>query len=71
MTGALAAGQVLICNVGPGDFTTGGHFIVLTGLDANGDIIVNDPYSAERSAKTWDPDNVMVQTKALFAFSRA
>ena len=71
VTGALAAGQVLICNVGPGDFTTGGHFIVLTGLDANGDIIVNDPYSAERSAKTWDPDNVMVQTKALFAFSRA
>lgn len=29
--GALEAGQPIICSMRPGDFTTAGHFIVLTG----------------------------------------
>lgn len=28
---------------GPGLFTNGGHYIVLTGLDSNGKVYVNDP----------------------------
>ena len=71
LTSALALGNVLICNVGPGDFTTGGHFIVLTGLDDAGDVIVNDPYSAQRSAISWSADTIVSQTKALYAFSLA
>ena len=33
MENALAAGEPIICSVGPGDFTTSGHFIVLAGLE--------------------------------------
>ncbi|MCD8152609.1 MAG: C39 family peptidase [Clostridiales bacterium] len=37
--------------MGPGDFTTGGHFIVLTGIDSDGNVIVNDPNSRINSEK--------------------
>ena len=69
LTSTLASGNLVICNVGPGDFTTGGHFIVLAGLDGNGDLVVNDPFSVERSNRSWDVDMVLSQTKALYAFS--
>lgn len=71
LVAALSAGNVLICNVGPGDFTTGGHFIVLTGLDNAGNVTVNDPCSAQRSAASWSADTIVSQTKALYAFSLA
>ena len=71
ITSALSAGEVIICNVGPGDFTTGGHFIVLAGLDSAGDVVVNDPFSAERSAVSWSAQTIAGQTKALYAYSLA
>ncbi len=71
ITSALSAGEVVICNVGPGDFTTGGHFIVLAGLDNAGDVVVNDPFSAERSAVSWPAQTIAGQTKALYAYSLA
>lgn len=71
ITSALSAGEVVICNVGPGDFTTGGHFIVLAGLDNAGDVVVNDPFSAERSAVSWSAQTIAGQTKALYAYSLA
>ena len=40
--------------MGKGDFTNGGHFIVLTGLTSDGKVIVNDPASVRRSNQTWD-----------------
>lgn len=40
----LEVGNPIICSVGPGDFTTEGHFIVLAGVE-DGKIIVNDPNS--------------------------
>ena len=45
MENALAAGEPIICSVGPGDFTTSGHFIVLSGLE-DGQFQVRDPQSA-------------------------
>ena len=42
---ALKNGQVVIANVNENSvFTSGGHYIVLTGLTEDGRIIVNDPY---------------------------
>lgn len=66
---ALLAGKPVICSVGPGDFTTTGHFIVLAGVAEDGGVIVHDPNSAERSARTWDLERVLGQCLNLWAFS--
>ena len=68
---ALEGGAVLIRNVGPGDFTDNGHFFVVTGIDDAGNLTVNDPYSAERSNRSWNVDTVLGQTKALWAYRLA
>ena len=46
---AAADGKVLICSMGPGDFTDGGHYIVLTGHSDAG-FSICDPNSPKRSA---------------------
>lgn len=68
---ALRSGKAIICSVRPGDFTTTGHFIVLAGMDDNGGVIVRDPNSAERSARTWDLERVLEQCANLWALSAA
>ncbi|WP_295994303.1 C39 family peptidase [uncultured Adlercreutzia sp.] len=68
---ALEAGEPVICTVGPGDFTTTGHFIVLSGVDETGDFVVHDPNSAQNSARTWDAQRVLDQCRNLWAFRRA
>lgn len=52
MANHLAMGNPIIASVGPGDFTTGGHFIVLTDYDGEA-FTVNDPNSIKRSEKAW------------------
>ena len=66
---ALLAGRPVICSVGPGDFTTTGHFVVLSGLTEDGEVVVHDPNSAERSAHPWDLERVLGQCLNLWAFS--
>lgn len=63
----LMAGNLIICSMGPGVFTTEGHFIVMTGIK-NGKIVVNDPNSRERSEKLWDYDEIKSQIKNLWVF---
>lgn len=46
----LEEGKPLVISVGKGKFTNGGHFIVLTGLNEDGTIAVNDPNSGINSA---------------------
>ena len=65
----LEAGQPIICVMGPGDFTDAGHFLVLTGVDKNGDIILQDPNSVERTKQHWDVQKLMNQMKNLWAYS--
>ena len=65
----LEAGQPIICVMGPGDFTNAGHFLVLTGVDKNGDIILQDPNSVERTKQHWDVQKLMNQMKNLWAYS--
>lgn len=67
----LTAGNPIICSMGPGDFTSKGHFIVLTGVTKDGKITVNDPNSRIRSEKTWDLDTLMSQMKNLWAIAKA
>lgn len=68
MEGALAEGRPIICCVRPGDFTTTGHFIVITGMK-EGQFTVNDPNSTERSSKLWDYETLQRQISNLWAFS--
>lgn len=63
----LAAGNPIICSVKEGDFTTGGHFIVLSGVTA-GKIEVHDPNSRERSSRLWDYDTLAAQIKNMWIF---
>jgi hypothetical protein len=55
--------------MGPGDFTTTGHFIVLTGVNADGSITVNDPNSRENSRTDWDLQTIMSQTRNLWSYT--
>ena len=66
---ALEAGKPIICVVGAGDFTDNGHFLVLTGVDEEGKIILNDPNSKIRSKESWDISRLMGQIKNLWAYS--
>lgn len=62
----LEVNNPIICVMGPGDFTTTGHFIVMTGCE-DGKIRVNDPNSRERSAKLWEFEDIQDQIKNLWA----
>lgn len=64
----LQSGYVVIVNVGPGDFTSSGHFLVVTGANADGAVSINDPYSSVNSATTWDPDSITNQAISMYAY---
>ena len=68
ITTALEAGHPVILALGAGDFTTTGHYIVLTGLE-NGFFRVNDPNSRDRSAKLWSYDQLEPQIRNIWAIS--
>lgn len=62
----LEQGNPVICIMGPGDFTTTGHFIVLTGVKDD-KFTVNDPNSRENSERLWSYDEIQGQIKNLWA----
>ena len=64
----LRSGSPIICAMRPGDFTTTGHFIVLTGVDEYGNIIICDPNSKSNSEKTWDVEQLIPQIKNLWGY---
>ena len=61
----LEVGNPIICVVGPGDFTSTGHFIIMTGYE-DGFVSVNDPNSNARSEQLWDLKTVMSQIRNLW-----
>lgn len=65
----LEQGNPIICIMGPGDFTTAGHFIVLTGVKEN-KFVVNDPNSKENSERLWSYEEISGQIKNLWACRR-
>lgn len=64
----LAAGNPIICIVGPGIFTDTSHYIVLTEY-ADGYVKINDPFSPSKSAQLWKLDEVMTQIRNLWVCS--
>lgn len=58
----------IISVMGPGDFTTTGHYIVLCEIDLNNMVTVHDPNSRERSERKWRLDELMPQIKNLWSY---
>ena len=70
MTDSLEAGKPIILALGKGDFTTTGHYIVLT--DWNGEAFsVNDPNSRERSKQLWTYEQLERQIRNIWAIGIA
>ncbi len=65
----LTSGHPIVCSMRPGDFTTVGHFILLTKIE-DGKIRVNDPNSKKRSATLWEYDVIAPQIKGLWSFRK-
>ncbi|MGM9538076.1 MAG: C39 family peptidase [Candidatus Onthomonas sp.] len=65
MADVLNQSGLIVCVLGPGDFTDSGHFIVLTGYK-DGAFTVNDPNSYVNSSKTWTYDQLSGQIKNLW-----
>lgn len=65
----LNNGNPIIASMGPGDFTTLGHFIVITGIDGEGKLKVNDPNSKIRSSKHWEIQTIIGQAKSMWAYT--
>ena len=61
----LEVGNPIICVMGPGFFTSTGHFIVMTEYE-DGYVKVNDPNSPNRSEQTWKLTEVMEQIRNLW-----
>ncbi len=66
----LQAGIPIVSVMGPGDFTTTGHFIVMTGYE-DGKIKVNDPNRRSNSDKLWEYDRIKDQIRNLWAIQSA
>ena len=60
----------VILVVGPGDFTTSGHFLVVTGYE-NGKFRINDPNSRANSEKLWAYEALKGQIRNLWSVEKS
>lgn len=65
---SLRDGKPVIMSCKPGEFTTKGHFIVLTGLTSDGFIVVNDPAHPDKSFKKYTLEFIKSQGKGFWSF---
>ena len=70
MTDALEAGRPIILALGQGDFTSTGHYIVLTAYE-DGEFRVNDPNSRANSEKRWTYEQLEGQIRNIWAMGIA
>ena len=65
----LEVGNPIILAMGAGDFTTTGHYIVLTGVE-DGKFRVNDPNSVINSEKRWSYEEIEGQIRNIWAIRK-
>ena len=68
MANALSEGKLIVCAMGKGDFTSTGHFILLTGY-SDGMFSLNDPNSKARSERLWSYSELETQIRGMWALS--
>lgn len=66
---AIQEGKKIICSVGPGYFTEGGHFLIITDYD-NGKVSINDPNSRKNSQTMWDFKDISSQIKMMWIIGK-
>lgn len=66
----LKEGTPVVVNVGPGDFTLNGHYMVLVGYEESM-FRINDPFSVENSERLWSYEQIEGQIKNLWAITLA
>ena len=59
--------SLVIVLMGPGTFTSGGHYIVLTGANSSGQVSVADPASRKRTDQKWFSFNTIVEQRQTYA----
>lgn len=64
----LDEGCPIVVNVGPGDFTDSGHYMVITGYDSEG-FTINDSNSRANSEKHWTYEQLDGQVRNLWAMT--
>ena len=60
----LASGKIMVALMSKGHFTQKGHFILLRGATLDGQVLVADPNSPERSLMAWDPQIILDELSA-------
>lgn len=63
----LDHGNIIICAMGRGFFTTSGHYIVIYGYDKDG-FMVNDPNCVARSNVRWTFEEIQYQIKNIWSY---
>ena len=63
----LKEGNLIVCSMGPGIFTTGGHYILLVG-EKDGKAIIHDPNSPSKTAQLWDINDFRDEIKNLWLY---
>ncbi len=66
---SLEAGNPVILALGPGDFTSAGHYIVLVGVE-DGKFRVNDPNSRANSERLWSYEELEGQIRNIWSIGR-
>lgn len=70
---AIANGNPVIASMGPGTFTSSGHYILIIGMTSSGELIINDPNlnNVERyGTDTFDAGMVLGEAKNFWSFNR-
>lgn len=65
----LEVDNPIICAMGPGDFTSSGHYIVMVGCE-NGMIRINDPNSIANSSRLWSYEQIEGQIRNLWVIRK-
>lgn len=69
MKNELDEGNILICSMRPGNFTAGGHFVVVYEYDENG-FKVNDPKCVYRSRQDWSYEDLATDIKQIWVIGK-
>ena len=63
---ALSSGKLIVTLVGPGHFTTSGHFLVLRGVTSTWKILVADCGNSANNNVEWDMSIILDEGRPLF-----